>query len=138
MLNRFFKKNIIDYVFIFSIIFLFSLNITSAEFTENVKIFGNNLNVNLFSVLNTLLISSAVLSFLYGVIIFLLGRYQKNEKNNLQNIENGKVFMKWGLVALFLILSISGIIKLFQEELDINNSNTLDISAVSFKMGDPN
>jgi len=57
--------------------------------------------VNIFGVL-------AFVAFFYGLAIFLLNREDKTAN------EKGKNIMVWGLIALFVLISIFGIIAFLQ------------------------
>lgn len=54
-----------------------------------------------------LLVSLAMAGFVYGVIKFFMNPDNEEKK------KNGKTFMLWGLITLFVIVSIWGIIGLF-------------------------
>lgn len=82
--------------------------------------------------LATLLLSLALLAFFYGIVEYIWGKRQGNgEKTKL-----GNEFMTWGLVALFVMFSVYGIIKLGQSIL-FNNAdiNTISIPNIQFKAG---
>jgi uncharacterized membrane-anchored protein len=51
-----------------------------------------------------LLVALAVVGFVYGVIQYFL--YPDNEEKR----KNGKTFMLWGLIALFVMVSIWGLV----------------------------
>ncbi|MEK7194351.1 MAG: hypothetical protein AAB660_01515 [Patescibacteria group bacterium] len=60
----------------------------------------------------------ALLVFMWGLVkfIFKIGGDEKA-------IEEGKNLMKWGLVALFVMVAVWGIIGFFQKELGIDGVN---------------
>lgn len=60
-----------------------------------------------------LLTTLAVASFIWGIIQFFLNPY--NEKKR----EDGKGYMIWGLVSLFVMVSIWGIVNIFSETFGI-------------------
>ncbi|MBX4195397.1 hypothetical protein KW796_00325 [Candidatus Parcubacteria bacterium] len=64
----------------------------------------------------------ALLAFMWGLtrFIFKVGGDEKA-------IEQGKNLMKWGLIALFVMMSVWGIIRFFQDEFELDNS-ALDIN----------
>ncbi|MEN9338636.1 MAG: hypothetical protein RI945_361 [Candidatus Parcubacteria bacterium] len=102
-----------------------------AEITENFKKFGDNITNNLFTSFGTLLMTAAFVLFIYGLVVFVLGRI--SEKGDLKDLEKGKSFMLWGLIALFVMVSSWGIIRLAQDLLDIKGNN-IDLKPVSFNM----
>lgn len=60
-------------------------------------------------------IAIALLIFFWGIVkfIFKVGGDEKAE-------EDGKRIMKWGLIALFVMVSIWGIIRFFEEAFFLN------------------
>jgi hypothetical protein len=69
----------------------------------------------------TLLISGAVVIFLYGVFKFI--RSDGKEK------ETGKEFMVWGLVGIFVMVSVWGLVNILRGTFNLNDSS-VDISKV--------
>lgn len=66
----------------------------------------------------------ALLAFLWGLMRFIF-RVGGDEKA----VEQGKNLMKWGLIALFVMMSVWGIVRFFQDELELDTS-PLDITDV--------
>ncbi len=62
-----------------------------------------------------LLMSLAVVGFAYGIIKFFLN------PDNEEGKKKGKDFMLWGLIAMFVIVSFWGIIKIFTKTFDTGN-----------------
>ena len=54
-----------------------------------------------------LLVSLAMAGFVYGIIKFFMNPDNEEKK------KNGKTFMLWGIISLFVIVSIWGIVGLF-------------------------
>src|SRR5574344_845303 len=63
-----------------------------------------------------LLISLAVLGFVWGIIQYFLN--PENEKER----EKGKKFMLWGLIALFVIVSFWGIVEILTTTFGVKNT----------------
>lgn len=61
----------------------------------------------LFNPLYKLAAAIAFVYFLYGVVLFIYNYNKPDEKNT------GKSHLLWGLVGLFIIFSIGGIMKVF-------------------------
>jgi len=59
----------------------------------------------------TLVIGIALLTFFWGLVKFIFAQGNETAKTD------GKKVMLWGLVALFIIVSVWGIIRFFQAEL---------------------
>ena len=101
----------------------------SVAMTENIKTFSENIVNNVLSSAGTLLMTAAFIIFMYGIVVFI---YQKSTgKGDSNEAKKGKDFMLWGLIALFVMVSAWGIIKLFQEMFSIEGGN-IQIEAVSF------
>lgn len=60
--------------------------------------------------LATLALSLALLAFFWGIVEYIWARRSGDTKG----VQNGAEFMKWGLVALFVMFSVYGIIKFGQ------------------------
>lgn len=65
-----------------------------------------------------LFIGIAVLVFIYGVIKFVLRAPDTKER------ENGRQFMIWGIVGLFVIVSVWGIVNLLVDLTALDNRVT--------------
>ena len=61
-----------------------------------------------------ILVGVALLAFFWGLAKFIF-RVGGDEKA----VEEGKMIMKWGLIALFVMVSVWGIIIFIQEALDL-------------------
>ncbi len=71
----------------------------------------------------------AVLGFFYGLAIYIFSAGNESKK------EEGKNIMLWGLIALFIIASVFGIIRLFQGTLGIEQSSQQQIQIPSVNTG---
>ena len=119
---------------LFLIIILISFNIINFSFaatdgTENIKTLLNNITNNILTTASTVIMTAAFVTFFYGIVMFIYSRV--SGKGDLKELEKGKEFMVWGLAALFVMVSVWGIIKLAQDLLGIKGSN-IDIQPVSF------
>jgi succinate dehydrogenase/fumarate reductase cytochrome b subunit len=85
-------------------------------------------NNTVVKALATLFISGAVVAFFFGVTQFIWGLRQGKEGA----ITNGKQFMIWGLVALFVMFSVYGIIKVAQSLVPGLDSATITIPSVNY------
>jgi len=63
----------------------------------------------------------ALLAFFWGLAKFIF-RVGGDEKA----VEEGKTIMKWGLIALFVMVSVWGIVGFMQSELGLPNTVNLD------------
>lgn len=111
-------------------IFFFSANFSFAQdATENFKQTADNLTNNVLTSVGTLLMTAAFLFFFYGVVVFILGRV--SGKGEMAKLEQGKQFMLWGLIALFVMVSVWGIVRLAQDMLGVKGSD-IQIKPVQF------
>lgn len=67
----------------------------------------NTFTSSLVKSLGTLAMAAAMVAFLYGIVEYVWGVRQADPKV----IKDGNSFMKWGLLALFVMFSVYGIIK---------------------------
>jgi peptidoglycan hydrolase-like protein with peptidoglycan-binding domain len=101
----------------------------AAVASQNFKETANNLTNNVLATAGTLLMTAAFVLFFYGVVVFIYER--ATGKNSEQELKKGKDFMLWGLIALFVMVSAWGIIRLAQNLLDIKSSD-ITIQPVQF------
>lgn len=139
-------RNYINKIFLFSIFLnLFNLNLTSAQSNTSLpppqsnfkelplpdfKDIGGlitNFNDNIVQNLVILLSGVAVVLFLYGLVRFILHRSQGTESKSL---EADKQNMLWGLGALFVLVSLWGIITLAQELIGVEKNNNIQIPKI--------
>ena len=95
----------------------FSLNIVSADVVGTIastdKVFGNVL-IYLFNPLLQFATVIAFLYFLYGVFKYILAMSSGGTNDE---INNGKRNLLWGMIGLFIIFSINGILMLINTAL---------------------
>lgn len=60
-----------------------------------------------------LLLAIAVLAFIWGIIILVMNPDSEDKKNQ------GKKFMLWGIIALFVIISVWGLVAVLTNTLGI-------------------
>ena len=118
---------------IFLFIFLLNLNLVFAQdnaytASQSFKEVANNITNNVLTSASTLLMTAAFVIFFYGLAKFIYDRAQGKDGNELKK---GKEFMMWGLISLFVMVSVWGIIKLAQGLLQIKG-NEIVIEPVRF------
>jgi hypothetical protein len=80
----------------------------------------------------TLFLSLALLAFFYGIVEYIWAK----RKGDATGVKNGGQFMTWGLVALFVMFSVYGIIKLAQNVLGLSGTTeSIIIPDIQFKSG---
>ncbi|MEN9552272.1 MAG: hypothetical protein RI935_649 [Candidatus Parcubacteria bacterium] len=74
----------------------------------------SNIVQEIFTPLYGLAVGCSLVYFLFGVVKFIW--QSKNPDNsNQDSLNDGKRHMLWGLIGLFMVLSVGGIMALFSE-----------------------
>ncbi len=98
----------------------------------NAKGIIDTVNDTIVKSLATLLLSSALLVFFYGIVEYIWGKRQGDSTK----VKAGNDFITWGLVALFVMFSVYGIIKLAQSIFFGGKDVTsIEIPSFNFKSG---
>ena len=73
-----------------------------------------------------ILVSFAILGFFWGVAMYVwnIGRTQKSGDSLVPKVD-GKSVMLWGIIALFVFLSIAGIVNLLQATFGISGNQKI-------------
>ena len=127
-------KNIIKTIIISLSVFLLEITNSFAQTDNglqgslNFKEAANNITNNVLTSATTLLMTAAFVVFFYGIVRFIYDRSNGDDTR----LEKDKEAMLWGLIALFVMVSTWGIIKLFQSYLGIQNDNNIQVQSVSF------
>lgn len=108
---------------LFFILFIFFGIIEQSVFAQSIQnIFDPNRGDNSIYTIVVYLIrisfSLAVLFFFWGIAKFILAAGDEKK------IDEGKRMMFWGVIALFVMASIGGIISLLQGTLGVPGTNT--------------
>jgi len=74
--------------------------------------------------LTPLVIGAAMLFFLYGLMKFVLNSGNEDAK------DEGKRIMIWGIIALFVMVSVWGLVRLLNQETGISAGGTISIPSV--------
>lgn len=85
-----------------------------------------NITTNIGGNLVLLLSSAAFVLFLWGLVRFIFDRANGDETR----LQRDKEAMGWGLAALFVVISVWGIIKMFQGFLGIENSGDIKLPKI--------
>lgn len=101
---------------------------------KNIGTIIKSLTTNVVSALSTLFATAAMVVFFYGIVQYIWGvRDGKPDK-----VTTGNKFMIWGLVALFVMFSVWGIILFAQNIFGIQDKNTIVIPRVQIDGGTTN
>lgn len=118
-----------------STLFLTSLasaqGVSSAGVQQGMGTFAgliNTFNSTIVKALGTLFLSGAVVAFFWGVAQFIWGM----RSGKPEVLTNGKQFMIWALIGLFVMFSVYGIIRFAQSIVPGLDSNTITIPNVQF------
>ncbi len=66
-----------------------------------------------------LLVTTALVAFMFGVIQYLINAEDENKR------KEGRKFMLWGIISLFVMLGIFGILQLLGNTLDIGTGGSI-------------
>lgn len=123
-----------------SILSVFAQGTTAQDVSAGINTFSGLINLITTTIVKsagTLLLAIAVVAFFFGIVRYIWG-LQKGDTNETKN---GQQFMIWGLVGLFVMFSVYGIIKFGQGILfngrDINTITIPDINLGGSSMGNP-
>ncbi|MBP9765851.1 MAG: peptidoglycan-binding protein [Candidatus Pacebacteria bacterium] len=94
----------------------------------NFKEAANNITTNILSSATTLLMTASFVVFFYGIVRFIYDRSSGDDTR----LQKDKEAMMWGLIALFVMVSTWGIIKLAQDFLGMKDDNNIQIQSVAF------
>ena len=72
--------------------------------------------IKILSLLIPIVISLALLAFLWGITVFILNA------GDAQKRSEGKQIMIWGIIALFVMLSVWGLVRLLQSTFQLQSS----------------
>lgn len=94
-----------------------------AEVGGVIKGFNDNILQNLVLVLS----GAALVVFLAGLVKFV---FDRNKGANDKTLADDKKSMMWGVIALFVLVSLWGIISLFQDILGIPKDNNINLPKI--------
>lgn len=81
--------------------------------------------LSLIKLLIPILVGVAFLVFFWGLSKFVIGA------DNDQEVKKGKEFMLWGILALFILLSVRSILSILSNELDFGGAKTIPLLPTS-------
>lgn len=99
--------------------------IKTPDFSEVGGMLGN-FNQNILQNIIPILSGLALVLFLAGLVKFVFDR----AKGNHESLAKDKKGMLWGLIALFVLVSLWGIIKLFQGILGVSGNNNVNLPRI--------
>ncbi|MDQ1281997.1 MAG: hypothetical protein QG630_348 [Patescibacteria group bacterium] len=127
-------KNILKITILTLSVFLIEINNSFAQTDNglqgslNFKAAANNITNNILTSATTLLMTAGFVLFFWGVVRFLYDRSNGDDSR----LQKDKEAMLWGLIALFVIVSTWGIIRLAQDFLGLQNDSNIQIKSVEF------
>jgi succinate dehydrogenase/fumarate reductase cytochrome b subunit len=98
---------------------------------KDIKTIVTSFTDNVVTSLATLFATAAMVAFFFGIVQFIWGTRNADPTK----MKNGKSFMVWGLVALFVMFSVWGIIKYVQTIFRIQENNTIVIPQIILQGG---
>lgn len=91
----------------------------------------NSFTSNIVTALSTLFATMAMVAFFWGIVQYIWGIRDGNPEQR----KKGNDFMIWGLVALFVMFSVWGIIRYAQGIFKIEGQNTIVIPSIDIQTG---
>lgn len=106
-----------------AVVFLFPLSVHAAAAARTIQDVLRNIG-NVISVATPIVVALALLAFFWGLALYIFqtGDGEKRKK--------GLSMMIWGIVALFVMLSVFGIINLVQNSLGVG-TGTIQVPTIS-------
>mgnify|MGYP001591996243 CR=1 FL=1 len=114
MLNKICKVGIVSAI-ITSPIFAF------AQFAQTGMILASIKNI-ITAFLIPIVFTLALLFFFWGVVKYIWSEGQGKE--------DGRKVMVWGIVALFVMSSVWGIVRFLQDQIGLSTTNTIQIPSI--------
>ena len=114
-----------------SIVFLsvFTPFLASADKITELGASIKSINTSIVAATATLFMALAMAAFFFGMAKFILA----SREGELKEINNGKQFMLWSVIALFVMFSIYGIIRWVQGTIGLPDSSSIIIP--TFQIG---
>lgn len=115
----------------------FAAGVNAGDITQGIGTLAtiiNKFTSDIVKAVGALLMAGAVVIFFYGIVEYILGV----REGSPDKIKKGNDSIMWGVVALFVMFSIYGIIK-FGQNIIFNNQdiNTITIPELNFVSGKP-
>ena len=82
---------------------------------------------NLIDTATPIVVALALLYFFWGLANFILSSGDKDKR------EKSRGIMIWGVIALFIIVSIWGLIRVVQQTLNLETGTTIDVPKVEIR-----
>jgi hypothetical protein len=105
----------IIYTFFIALFSVVAVPALAATVTTFKGLINDLLIAGILKPLIPLLIGLAIVVFFYGIIIFVLS--EGGEKKN-----EGKQYMFWGVIGIFVMVSVWGLVNLIKETFNLNQN----------------
>ncbi|MDB5260072.1 MAG: hypothetical protein JWN37_303 [Candidatus Nomurabacteria bacterium] len=127
------KKNLVAIIItLISIpVLVYAQATTPTQGITSLGTFVDAITSSVVRALATLFLAGAVAAFFFGIVNYLIGARDGDQTK----IKNGNQFMLWGLIAIFVMFSVWGIVKYAQGILGLPSSSSIDIPQVRFNTG---
>ena len=118
------KKNLTNNFFFKFLFFVGFLVIPISLFAQTVTNLGGFATVfnNLFNVLVSLIITAGLIVFLWGVSKFI------RSGDNEQERKSAREFMVWGIITLFVMISVWGLVTVVLDTFGITDTGLVKLS----------
>lgn len=130
-MKTFTSKNIIKYLALS--FFLTPISLYAVATSESV--FGGlgnlikSFNESVVQSVGAMMLTLAVVVFFFGIVQFIWAK----REGNAGKIKVGESFMGWGLLAIFVMFSVWGIVTFFGRSLGIDTGGTIKVPSLDFK-----
>jgi hypothetical protein len=115
MLNKIYKISIIPSIILLPLV-------TFAQLGQTEGILNRILDI-VQTILIPLVFTLALLFFFYGVVKYIWSEGQ--------NKAEGKQIMIWGVVALFVMSSVWGLVRFIQVDFNLSNNSNMQIPSIT-------
>lgn len=130
-MKTFTSKNIIKYLalsFLLTPISLYALATSESVFGGLGKLI-ESFNESVVQAVGAMMLTLAVVVFFFGIVQFIWAK----REGNAGKVKVGQSFMAWGLIAIFVMFSVWGIVTFFGRSLGIDTGGTITVPSLNFK-----
>lgn len=107
-------------LFIIGFMFISNVGVVWAASSETFKdLIDEKIIIGIISPVTKLLIALAIVFFLWGVFKFMI---QEGDKK-----EEGREFMFWGIIGIFVMVSVWGLVNILVNTFNLDGTGGLDV-----------
>ncbi len=87
--------------------------------TKDFKELAEKIILPLLNIAITIIFTLGIVMFIWGVVQYVINQADSAER------EKGRSFMIWGIIALFVMVSVYGLVRLVGNTFDLDNDQVL-------------